>query len=156
MAKRVTLVAYVALFQVNEVKTMALNLITGSNRSIYTSMLAVFLTAGLSACQQAPQEHATLGKITDQVIDGIFYSPYGAVMPAGLDEITSGATQDEVIKILGPRYQRIQNPRLDHFVPIKDAFFYKEDGETKYIDVWYVNSGVDYVRFGYDSLEGLQ
>lgn len=135
---------------------MAPNPIIGSNRSIYISMVAVFLTAGLSACEQVPQEHAMLGEITDQVIDGIFHSPYGAVMPAGLDEIAGGATQDEVIKILGSRYQRIHNPRLDNFVPIKDAFFYKEDGETKYIDVWYVNSGVDYVRFGYDSLEGLQ
>jgi hypothetical protein len=128
---------------------MALNLIRGSNRSIYISMLAVFLTAGLSACQQVPQEQATQGQKVEQVHEGIFYFPKGAVMPAGLSEITGETTQEEVRNILEPRYKRLQLPELDDLPPLTDGFFYKDGQETKYIDIWYRGGKVEIVLYGY-------
>ncbi len=95
-------------------------------------------------------------KAIDEVKVGIFYSPEGAVAAEGIDEITRETTQDEVINILGPRYQRIHNPTLDDLQPIADAFLYKEDAVTKYIDIWYVSGRVAVVRYGYERLFGIE
>lgn len=120
-----------------------------SNRMNYAAMVAVLLTAGLSACQQAPREDAVQEKKVEQVHEGIFYFPKGAVMPAGLNEITGETTQEEVRNILEPSYQRLQTPELDHLPPITDGFFYKDGQETKYIDIWYHGGKVDIVLYGY-------
>ncbi|MFT4959709.1 MAG: hypothetical protein ACI92Z_000785 [Paracoccaceae bacterium] len=115
----------------------------------YTAILAAFLTAGLSACQQVPQEGAVQEEVIDDVNVGVFDSPKGAVAPEGIDEITSETTPDEVIKILSSRYQRIHHPQQDKYPPVTDGFLYKEDEVTKYIDIWYLNGRVGYVRYGY-------
>lgn len=132
---------------------MPLKLNQRAKRIAYTAVLAAFLTAGLTACEQDWQEK--------EVNVGLYYSPNGAVAPDGLDEITGDSTQDEVIQILGSRYQHFPVQGVDHLGPITDGFLYKEGEASKYIEVWYsgrpsMGRTVSFIRYGYDEFKGIE
>ena len=76
-------------------------------------------------------------------------SPDGAIAPEGLSAIKKGMTQEEVLQILNPLYAVEHAAQADRSDPIGDFFTYKDGGETKYGDVYYVGPLVLAIRFGY-------
>lgn len=135
---------------------MSLNLNRRSKVMAYTAILAVFLTAGLSACQQISQRE-TVQKPNSVEVNTVFYeSPKGAATPQGLYELTGEMTPDEVEKTLGARYSRNPKSILGRYPRIMESFIYIENGVTKYIDIWYVDEKVDFVRYGYERPKGIE
>jgi hypothetical protein len=140
----------------NEVNTMSPNLNKRSNGMIYAAMLAIFLTTGLSACRHISQE-AVQGPTTVEMNGVFFESPEGAVMPRGLDELTSETIPDDVERIMVARYPRPPGSIPDRKPRVMEAFTYKEGGATKYIDIWYTeNDTVKLIRYGYERSRGIE
>lgn len=135
---------------------MPLNPNRHSKRITRAVILAAVLTSGLTACGLAWE--------LNQMHEGIFYWPRGAVAPEGLDEITGESTPDEVVQVLGSRYEHYpkQLAGEEDLIPVSDGFIYKEDGAAKYIEVWYTfgtedfSRKVDFVRYGYDRFLGIE
>jgi len=76
-----------------------------SRKISYAVISTVFLTTGLTACQQSHEKTIEgSSMVENDVRVGFFLSPKGAIAPEGLDEITIYSTQNEVIQILGSRY----------------------------------------------------
>jgi hypothetical protein len=112
-------------------------------------MISAFACLGLFACTEVDQARP-------QTLD-FAEAPKEAIAPAGVNLIREGMPQKEVLAILGPIYPVIHAADADPNFLIADFFPYLEDGETKYIEIIYDDSGKVYrLRFGYKETYDLE
>ncbi|MBC2837114.1 hypothetical protein [Paragemmobacter straminiformis] len=89
-----------------------------------------------------------------QEVLGVTAAP-GARMPAGAERIVYGMKQVDVLALLTPRYAVTHAPNATPGRPEADYFWYKEQGKTKVIEVWYNGDQVYRIQYGYEGIVGF-